>query len=223
MTPQNAAPIRAAFGQALRDAWSGGAGAILPAAFFGGAALLVPLTVGPESSVLTRIGPGILWVALALASLVTMERVFQSDLEDGALDLWVQVDAPLSSIAAAKTFAHWVVSGLPLALLSPVFGAALHIEPQQMILAAGVYAIGGLAFYFWGAFGAALSATVRRGGLLIALIALPFYLPTAIFGAMILSNPDELFLNIIWLTVSTLFALALAPFATAAALRLAVD
>ena len=217
------APIRAAFGQALREAWSGGAGALLPAAFFTGAAMLVPLTVGAEGAILQRIGPGVLWVALALASLVTMERVFQADLEDGALDLWAQVDAPLSSVAAAKTFAHWLASGLPLALLAPILGGALQMEPSKMLPAAGIYALGGLAFYFWGAFGAALSATVRRGGLLIALIALPFYLPTAIFGALALSSPDALPPELIWVAATTLFALSVAPFATAAALRLAVD
>lgn len=217
------APIRAAFGQALGEAWSGGAGALLPAAFFAGAAMLVPLTVGPESAILQRIGPGVLWVALALASLVTMERVFQSDLEDGTLDLWAQVDAPLSSLAAAKTLAHWLASGLPLALLTPVLGTALNMEPAKMLPAAGIYALGGLAFYFWGAFGAALAATVRRGGLLIALIALPFYLPTAIFGALALSSPDTMPPEFVWLAAATLFALSVAPFAMAAALRLAVD
>lgn len=217
------APIRAAFAQAIREAWSGGAGALLPATFFAGAAMLVPLTVGSESAILERIGPGVLWVALALASLVTMERVFQADLEDGALDLWAQADAPLSTIAAAKTLAHWLASGLPLALLTPILGGALQMEPAKMLPAAGIYALGGLAFYFWGAFGAALAATVRRGGLLIALIALPFYLPTAIFGALALSAPEPFPPEFIWVLASTLFALSVAPFAMAAALRLAVD
>ena len=219
----NPAPIRAAFGQALREAWNGGAGALLPAAFFAGAAMLVPLTVGSETAVLQRIGPGVLWVALALASLVTMERVFQADLEDGALDLWAQTDAPLSSIAAAKTLAHWLASGLPLALFTPILGGALQMETEKIIPAAGIYALGGVAFYFWGAFGAALAATVRRGGLLITLIALPFYLPTAIFGALALSAPEMFPPEFIWLLASTLFALSVAPFAIAAALRLAVD
>jgi len=185
--------------------------------------MLVPLTVGAESAVLQRIGPGVLWVTLALASLVTMERVFQADLEDGALDLWAQEDAPFSSIAAAKTLAHWITSGLPLALITPILGGALHMPAEKMLPAASIYALGGLAFYFWGAFGAALAANVRRGGLLIALIALPFYLPTAIFGALALSAPETFPPEFIWLIASTLFALSVAPFAIAAALRLAVD
>jgi len=217
------APIRAAFSQALREAWAGGAGVLLPGAFFAGAAMLVPLTVGPDFGVLARIGPGILWAALALASLVTMERVFQSDLEDGALDLWLTSGAPMSAIAAAKTAAHWLTSGLPLVFLTPLLGAALQMEPARLIPAALVYGLGGIAFYFWGAFGAALAATVRRGGLLIALIALPFYVPTAIFGAMTLASPEPAPPELLFTAAATLFALAVSPFAMAAALRLAAD
>jgi len=217
------APIRAAFSQALSEAWSGGAGALLPGAFFAGAAMLVPLTVGPDMQILARIGPGILWAALALASLVTMERVFQSDLEDGALDLWLTSGAPISAIAAAKTLAHWLASGLPLVFLTPLLGATLNMEPARLIPAAMVYGIGGIAFYFWGAFGAALASTVRRGGLLIALIALPFYVPTAIFGAMTLASPETAPPELLFTIAATLFALAVAPFGMAAALRLAAD
>ena len=99
----SAAPLRAAFAQALREAWAGGAGALLPAGFFAGAAMLVPLTVGTDSAQLAKIAPATLWIALALASLVTMERLFQADLEDGALELWAIGEIPLSQIALAKT------------------------------------------------------------------------------------------------------------------------
>ena len=215
------APIRAAFTQALGEAWSGGAGAILPVGFFAGAAMLVPFGVGSDAEQLGRIGTGVLWAALALASLVTMERLFQADLEDGALDLWVQADAPLSAISAAKAFAHWLVSGLPLALVSPLLGLMLQVDPARLPSAALAYGVGGLAFFLWGGFGAALSATVRRGGLLIALIALPFYVPTAIFGA--LSLQEGAVVEQVLLVATTLFALVAAPMATAAALRLAVD
>ena len=113
------APILSAFRQALGEAWAGGAGALLPLGFFAGAAVLVPLGVGTEPATLRAIGPGILWVSLALSSLVTLERVFQADTEDGTLDLWLQTGAPAAAIAAAKTCAHWLTAGLPLALLSP--------------------------------------------------------------------------------------------------------
>ncbi|MEL6325066.1 MAG: heme exporter protein CcmB, partial [Pseudomonadota bacterium] len=177
------APLRAAFGQALAEAWAGGAGMLLPAGFFAGAALLVPLTLGPNPAALQSVASAVLWIALALASLVTMERLFQADLEDGALDLWAQSGVPLSLMAMVKTLAHWIVSGLPLVLLSPLIGLMLGLPADKLLSAAAAYGVGGLAFYFWGGFGASLAAGVRRGGLLIALIARPFYVPTAMFGA----------------------------------------
>lgn len=218
------APLRAAFQQALSEAWAGGAGALLPLGFFAGTAVLVPLGVGSDAETLRRIGPGILWVALALSSLVTLERIFQADMEDGGLDLWLQADAPVSAIAAAKTFAHWLAAGLPLAVLSPFLALVFQADATTTLLRdAALYAIGGLAFYFWGGVGAALSATVRRGGLLISLIALPLFVPTAIFGALAMTDGIGSDGAPLLLLASTLFALATAPFAMAAALRLAAD
>ncbi|KCZ49566.1 MULTISPECIES: heme exporter protein CcmB [unclassified Hyphomonas] len=218
------APILSAFRQALGEAWAGGAGALLPLGFFAGAAVLVPLGIGTDPQTLRAVGPGILWVALALSSLVTLERIFQADTEDGALDLWLQTGAPASAIAGAKTFAHWLAAGLPLALLSPLLALMFQAEASTDLLRnAALYALGGLAFYFWGGVGAALSATVRRGGLLISLIALPLYVPTAIFGALSMTHGPGSESAPLFLAASTLFALAVAPFAMAAALRLAAD
>ena len=219
----SAAPLRAAFSQAIRGAWAGGAGALLPAGFFAGAAMLVPLTVGTDSAELAKIAPATLWIALALASLVTMERMFEADLEDGALELWATDETPLSQIALAKTLAHWLVSGLPLMLLSPLLSLMLGVAPENLVRAAVTYGLGGLAFFFWGAFGASLAAGIRRGGLLIALIALPFYVPTAIFGALALSSAEAVAPETYLLAASTLFAVAIAPFGMGAALKLAVD
>lgn len=217
-------PILSAFRQALGESWSGGAGALLPLGFFAGAAVLVPLGIGTEPSMLRSVGPGILWVSLALSSLVTLERIFQADVEDGALDLWLQAGAPVSAIAAAKTFAHWLTAGLPLALMSPVLALMFQAEAGLGLLTGAlIYGLGGLAFFFWGGVGAALSATVRRGGLLIALIALPLYVPTAIFGSMAMRGAAIGDAAPLLLGASTLFALAAAPFAMAAALRLAAD
>jgi heme exporter protein B len=125
------APILSAFRQALGEAWAGGAGALLPLGFFAGAAVLVPLGIGTDPATLRAVGPGILWVALALSSLVTLERIFQADTEDGALDLWLQTGAPASAIAGAKTFAHWLAAGLPLALLSPLLALMFQAEASQ--------------------------------------------------------------------------------------------
>jgi heme exporter protein B len=220
----SAAPILAAFRQSLGEAWAGGAGALLPLGFLGGAAVLVPLGIGSDGETLKAVGPGIIWVALALASLVTLERIFQADAEDGALDLWLQAGAPVSAIAAAKTLAHWLSAGLPLALFSPLLALMFQAEASPALLVnAGLYALGSLAFFFWGGVGAALSATVRRGGLLISLIALPLYVPTAIFGALAMAGGPGSTGAPLFLTASTLFACAVAPYAMAAALRLAAD
>ncbi|HIK63780.1 MAG TPA: heme ABC transporter permease CcmB [Henriciella marina] len=215
-------PLRAAFRQALGEAWAGGAGVLLPIGFFAGAAMLVPFTVGSEASQLSSIGTGILWVALALASLVSMERVFQADLEDGVLELWAQEETPLFLVAAAKIIAHWLVSGLPLVLLTPPIGIALQVDPGALVPAMLAYGLGGLAFFLWGGVAGALAASVVRGGLLISLLALPLFVPTAIFGALAtLEGPGGP--SLLFLAATTLFALSIAPFAASAALRLAVD
>jgi heme exporter protein B len=195
---------------------------LLPVGFFAGAAMLIPFTVGSEASQLSAIGTGILWVALALAALVSMERLFQADLEDGTLELWAQEEAPLFLVATAKIIAHWLISGLPLVLLTPPIGIALQVEAAQLVPAMLAYGLGGLAFFLWGGVAGALAASVARGGLLISLLALPLFVPTAIFGALTtdegLGGP-----SVLLLAASTLFALAVAPFAASAALRLAVD
>lgn len=217
-------PLFAAFRQAFTEAWAGGAGALLPLGFLGGAAVLVPLGIGSEAETLRAVGPGILWVALALSSLVTLERIFQADVEDGTLDLWLQADAPMAAIAAAKTLAHWLAAGLPLALASPLLALMFQAEAGlELLVHAGWYALGSLAFFFWGGVGAALSATVRRGGLLISLIALPLFVPTAIFGALSMTGGVGSDGAPLLLAASTLFACAIAPYAMAAALRLAAD
>lgn len=220
----SAAPILAAFRQSMGEAWAGGSGALLPLGFLGGAAVLVPLGIGSDGETLKAVGPGIIWAALALASLVTLERIFQADAEDGTLDLWLQAGAPVSAIAAAKTLAHWLSAGLPLALFSPLLALMFQAEASPVLLVnAGLYALGSLAFFFWGGVGAALSATVRRGGLLISLIALPLYVPTAIFGALAMAGGAGSSGAPLFLGASTLFACAVAPYAMSAALRLAAD
>jgi len=218
-----AAPLRAAFSQSVLEAWAGGAGLLLPIGFFAGTAMLVPFTVGSDPETLHQVGQGILLLALAIASLVTLERIFQSDLEDGALDLWVQSDTSISMVAAVKVFAHWIISGLPLVILTPIiavsFSSDLSTLPQTMVC----FAISGSAFFLWGGVAAALSASVARGGLLIALIAIPFYFPTLILAAIFLQNPDWGETSLLLLIAATMFAIGAAPLAMGAALRLAAD
>ncbi|MGB2573719.1 MAG: heme exporter protein CcmB, partial [Henriciella sp.] len=161
------APIHYAFRQALVEAWAGGAGLLLPVGFFGGTVVLVPFSLGDSSALLATAGPGVLWLALALSSLVTLERVFQADLQDGALDLWIQEDNLISLIAAVKILAHFIVSGLPLVLLTPLIGLMFQIPAEATVTAMAVYGLGGLSFFLWGGVAAALSASIARAGLLI--------------------------------------------------------
>lgn len=190
--------------------------------FFTGTAMLVPFALGDEAETLAKIGPGILWLALALASLVTLERVFQADLQDGALDLWVQDGGSISLIALTKTLAHWLISGAPLILMAPLLGRLLGVPFEQMAPAMLSYGLGGLTFFLWGGVAAALAAGIARAGLLIALIAIPFFVPSIIFGTLSLSEGLD-GSAILFLAASTLFALGVAPAAMGAALRLAVE
>ncbi|MEL6860762.1 MAG: heme exporter protein CcmB [Pseudomonadota bacterium] len=216
------APLLSAFRQSLSEAWASGAGLLLPLGFFAGTATMVPFTLGSEAELLSRVGPGILWLALALSSMVTLERVFQADLQDGALDLWLQDTGSISLVAAIKTLTHWLVSGFPLVLLTPLIGFMLGVPTSKMIPAMIGYGMGGLIFFLWGGVAAALSASVARAGLLIALIALPLYVPALIFGVQMIDagfNSPSFML----LAASTLFALGVAPAAMGAALRLAAE
>ncbi|MEM1147267.1 MAG: heme exporter protein CcmB [Pseudomonadota bacterium] len=218
----SASPLVSAFRSSLSEAWANGAGLLLPLGFFAGTAILVPFTLGPEADLLSRVGPGILWLALALSSMVTLERVFQADLQDGALDLWLLDSGSISMVAAIKTLTHWLVSGFPLVLLTPLLGYGLGVPAAKMGPAMLGYAMGGLVFFLWGGVAAALSASVARAGLLIALLALPLYVPALIFGVQMVEagfdSPSFLFL-----CATMLFALGVAPAAMGAALRLAAE
>ena len=218
--------LAASFARELRLAWSGGGGAALPLGFFAGAASLTPLALGPEPDLLRAAGPGVIWIALALSSLLPMERLFQADLEDGTLDAYAGSGVALEGIAAGKTLAHWVATGLPLAGLSPVLWIMLQGPLNAIPVVALTAAVGSIAFFFFGAIGAALAAGVRRGGLLIALVALPLYSPTMIFGAAAIyrAAKGEDWIGPILLTgAGALFAAAISPFAAALALRAAID
>jgi heme exporter protein B len=219
-------PILAAFLRELRLAWSGGGGAALPLGFFAGAASLTPLALGPATELLRAAGPGVIWISLALSSLLPMERLFQADLEDGTLDAYAGSGIALEGVALAKTLAHWVATGVPLAVITPVLWIMLQAPPESALMAALVSVIGSAAFFFLGSIGAALAAGVRRGGLLIALVALPLYAPAMIFGASALYKAAEGgdWGEALMLTgAASLFGIAISPFASAAALRAAID
>jgi heme exporter protein B len=193
-------------------------GAFAPVGFFFGATTLLPLAMGPERALLEAAGPPLVWIAAALAALMTLERLFQADLEDGSLDQLFFSPAPLELIVLAKGAALWLAVGLPLALAGAPAAIALQ-APLTLIpaITAGL-AIGMAAFIGIGLIGAAVTAGVRRGGVLIALIVLPFFAPPIIFGAAVASG-DGFGAPFMMLAGCALAAMALGPIAAAAALR----
>ncbi|MBX3511267.1 MAG: heme exporter protein CcmB [Hyphomonadaceae bacterium] len=210
----------AAFRRDLALMWAGGGGAIAPLGFFFGATLLTPLAMGPERTLLQAAGPPLLWVAAALAVLMTLERLFQADLEDGSLDQLLLAPAPLELIVFAKGLALWCAVGLPLALAAAPAAIALQAPIENVPLIAVSVGVGMAAFIGVGLVGAAVTAGVRRAGVLIALIVLPFFAPPVIFGAAVAGGQTG---ALMMLAGCALGAAALGPIAAAAALRLQAE
>jgi heme exporter protein B len=214
------------FARELKLAWSGGGGAALPVGFFAAAASMTPFAVGNEIGNLQIAGPGVMWIALALASLLPMERLFQADLEDGTLDAYAGSGVGMEGIALAKTLAHWIATGIPLAFIAPILWIMLQGPPEQVLFVIGAALVGSLAYLFFGSIGAALAAGLRRGGLVIALVTLPLYVPTMIFGAAALyaaAGGGDWGQPALLAGAVSLFGIATSPFAAAMALRMAID
>jgi len=195
-------------------------------AFFLIVCTLVPFGVGAEGGALARIAPGILWVGALLACLLSLDRIFALDWEDGSLDLLATAPLPLEGTVAVKALAHWITTGLPLVVAAPLFGVLLHLPPAAMPWLVASLALGTPALSVLGAFGAALTVGLRRGGLLLSLLVLPLYVPLLIFGAGAvdawragLGVQSHLAL----LGACLLVAFAVCPLASAAALRIAQD
>ena len=209
----------------LRDlalATRAGGGFGLGLAFFLILCTLVPFGVGPEGGTLARIAPGILWVGALLACLLSLDRIFALDWEDGSLDLLATAPLPLEGTVAIKALAHWITTGLPLTLAAPVFGLLLHLPAAAVPWLVASLALGTPALSVLGAFGAALTVGLRRGGLLMSLLVLPLYMPTLIFGAEAVrrgaAGADGT-TPLVLLAGITLATLAAIPFAAAGALR----
>lgn len=207
----------------LRLAFRAGGGFGLGLAFFLLMAVLVPLGVGPEAATLARIAPGILWLGALLACLLSLDRLFALDFEDGSLDLLATAPMPLEGVVAVKGLAHWLVTGLPLTAISPMLALLLHLPGPGypwLVLALG---LGTPALSMIGAFGAALTVGLKRGGLLMSLLVLPMYVPSLIFGAELVTRGAgglALATPLLLLSGITLGSVALLPFAAAAAIRI---
>ncbi len=215
-------PFLALLRRDLRLALRQGADAALVIVFFVLAAVLYPFAIGPDPVILGQIGGGVLWVTALLAALLSLERLFLADYQDGALDLLVLAPEPLALIVLTKVAAHWLTTGLPLIAAAPVVALMLGVPGGGVLPLIAALALGTPSLSLIGAIGAALSLGARRGGVLIPLLVLPLYIPVLIFGAAAVeagSSGADLYAPLAILAALLLAALPLAPLAAAAALK----
>jgi heme exporter protein B len=199
-----------------------GGGFGLGLAFYLILVVLVPFGIGAETSLLARIAPGILWVGALLACLLSLDRIFRWDVEDGTLDLLAPSPLPLEGAAFSKALAHWLTTGLPLTIAAPFLGVLLSMPSEAAVWLTISLAVGTPALSIIGTFGAALTVGLKRGGLLISVLVLPLYMPTLIFGAEVVRRGADglpAVTPLALLGAITAASLALLPFAAAAALR----
>lgn len=186
---------------------------------------MLPLGLGPDLNLLSRIAPGLLWIALLLAALLSLGRVLETDNDDGSLEVMALGPLPMELVVAAKALAHWITTGIPLALLAPLLGILLNLDIEIYGILVLTMLAGTPAISFLGAIGAALTLRARRGGLLLALLVLPLYVPTLIYGITAISSATA---NVeggftaafLILSAISLGAMVLGPIAAAAALRI---
>ncbi|MGZ3410433.1 MAG: heme exporter protein CcmB [Xanthobacteraceae bacterium] len=200
-----------------------GGGALTGVLFFLAVITIVPFALGPDLALLRRIGPAILWLGALLASLLAVDRLFADDQADGSLDLLLTGRAPLELVAVAKALAHWLTTGLPLVIVSPLLGLMLNLEPYAIGVVALTLLVGTPALTFIGLIGAALGVAIRRGGLLLPILILPPAIPVLIFGVSAansaLIGPVPFGAPFTILCALTLFSMVVGPFAAAATLR----
>ncbi len=210
----------------LALAWKEGGAVGITLGFFLVVVTMLPLSLGPDLNLLSRIAAGVLWVALLLAALLSLGRLFESDLEDGTLDVLAMGPLSLEGVVAAKGVAHWLSTGLPLTVMAPLLGLLLNLPGEGYLILVATMLAGTPAVSFLGAVGAALTLKARRGGLLLALLMLPLFVPTLIFGIASVNattveagSPLPPFLILVAISLA---AVVLAPLAAAAALRFQV-
>ncbi len=207
----------------LKLAFRAGGGFGLGLAFFLIVTVLVPFSVGPQSSLLSTIAPGVLWLGALLACLLSLDRLLALDWEDGSLDLLATAPLPLESVVTIKALAHWLTTGLPLVLAAPLLGVLLNLPVPGFSWLVISLLLGTPAMSVIGTFGAALTVGLKRGGLLLSLLVLPLYVPTLIFGAEVArrgATGMETQTPLLMLAGITAATVALLPFASAAVLRI---
>ena len=210
----------------LRDlalALRAGGGFGLALAFFLIVVTLVPIGIGPDTETLRLVAPGVLWLGALLSCLLSLDRIFQLDWEDGSLEALAVSPLPFEALAFAKATAHWLTTGLPLVAISPLLGVLLNLAPAAYPWLIATLLVGTPALSALGTFGAALTVGVKRGGLLMSLLVLPLYVPTLLFGTTCISRAAlglEPTASFALLAGLSLACLAIMPFAAATVLRI---
>lgn len=223
------APLVAARLTLLRDlqlAFRKPAQLLQPLAFFALVTLLFPLAISPELARLREVAPGVLWAAALLASLLALEFLFRDDAQDGTLEQYALSGQSLTWLLMAKTAAHWLLTGLPLALMAPLAALALGVPPAALAAIAVTLAVGTVTLSLIGAIGAALTLGIRRSGALLSLLTLPLSLPVLIFGAhatQLAIAGSSWFASFQLLAALAVLAVTLAPLAAAAAVRISLE
>jgi heme exporter protein B len=216
-------PLAAIFMRDVRLAIRVGGGGGIGVLFFLIVVVLMPFAIGPDLALLAKLGPAVLWLAALLASLLTLDRLFAGEHEDGSLDLILMADTPLELTVAAKAAAHWLTTGLPLVVATPLLGLFMNLDGSAGAAVALTLLAGTPALTFIGLIGAALSVALRRGGLLLAVLVLPLTVPVLIFGVAAsnaaIAGPPPFGTPFTILCALTLVSMVVGIFAAAAALR----
>jgi heme exporter protein B len=219
--------MKALFVREMRLAARVGGGALTGLLFFLAVIAIVPFAVGPDLKLLSRIGPAMLWTGALLASLLGLERLFQADREDGSLDLLLLGEHPAALVVFVKCAAHWIATGLPLVFATPIFGLMMNMEPVAIAAVMATLLAGTPAITFIGAMGAAVTVTLARGGLLIAILVLPLVIPVLVFGVSAaygaVEDPAPFLPPFLFLCALTLLFSVLGPLAAGHVLRHASD
>lgn len=204
-----------------------GGGAMIGVLFFMTVVAVIPFGVGPDLNLLARIGPAILWIGALLASLLGLDRLFQAEREDGSLDLLLMQDTPLVLTVMMKCMAHWVATGLPLVIASPLLSLFMNMDVPAIGATMLTLLVGTPAITFIGAAGAAIAVALPRGGLLVSILVLPLAIPVLIFGVSAVyaavQDPAPFLPPFLILTALTLVFAVIGPVAAAAALRASTD
>ncbi|MFS8045294.1 heme exporter protein CcmB [Rhizobium sp. BR 314] len=211
----------------LRLSVRAGGGALIGILFFLTVVAVIPFGVGPDLKLLSRIGPAIVWIGALLASLLGLDRLFQAERDDGSLDLLVMQETPLVLTVFTKCAAHWVATGLPLVIASPLLGLFMNMNEAAIGATAATLLVGSPAITFIGAVGAAVAVALPRGGLLVSILVLPLTIPVLIFGVSAtyaaVEGPQPFLPPFLILIALTLFFAVLGPAAAALALRNTTD